>query len=197
VSILKIISRKHWHAKNAKKIYKLPVYPVKEVHIHHSVTGWKDEAKQWKNIQLYHMVTKGWTDIAYNFGVGQSGTVYEGRGWDRQGGAAGYKHDRKSLSICAIGNFETETPTGAMVKAIGDWIVEGIERGSIHKDVKILAHRDVAATRCCGEYLYGTLDSIRKAVKQPKALPKDDTLLSELNKAKTAIDKVISKLTKA
>jgi N-acetylmuramoyl-L-alanine amidase len=195
--IKKLLNRAGWKANKPKKIYKLAVYPVKEVHIHHSVTGYKDEVKQWKNIQLYHMTKRNWTDIAYNFGVGQSGTIYEGRGWDRQGGAAGYKHDRKSLSICAIGNYETMEPTGALVEGIVQWVQEGIERGSITKDVKILAHRDVAATACCGKYLYATLDYIRKSVKQPKAEPKDDTLVSELNKAKIAIDKAIDKLTKA
>lgn len=37
------------------------------------------------DVQNYHMDTKGWADIGYNFLVGEDGLAYEGRGWDRLG----------------------------------------------------------------------------------------------------------------
>lgn len=36
-------------------------------------------------MQTYHMESKNWDDIAYNFIVGGDGAVYEGRGWEKQG----------------------------------------------------------------------------------------------------------------
>jgi len=194
VSKLKdFIKRISWEARAAKKAYNLPVYPVKEVYIHHSVTGSSKEAATWKSIQMYHMVQRNWTDIAYNFGVGQSGKIYEGRGWRRQGGATGAKKDRHSLSICAIGNFEETVPTKKMIDAIVNWIQIGIERGSIVQDVKVLAHKDVQATLCCGKNLYAKLDDIRNALLIPiKEQP--DTALSKLESAQLLIAEAVNEL---
>lgn len=36
-------------------------------------------------MQTYHIESKSWDDIGYNFLVGGDGSVYEGRGWDKQG----------------------------------------------------------------------------------------------------------------
>lgn len=36
-------------------------------------------------MQTYHMESRNWDDIGYNFMVGGDGDVYEGRGWDKQG----------------------------------------------------------------------------------------------------------------
>ena len=36
-------------------------------------------------MQTFHMESKGWDDIGYNFMIGGDGAVYEGRGWDSQG----------------------------------------------------------------------------------------------------------------
>ena len=188
------INRFSWDARAAKRAYNLPVYPVKEVYIHHSVTGASKEESTWRNIQTYHMVQRNWTDIAYNFGVGQSGKIYEGRGWRRQGGATGAKKDRHSLSICAIGNFEKIKPTQKMLDAIVHWIQIGIERGSIVPDVKILAHKDVQATLCCGKHLYAKLDYIRESLATPEKETNIDTTLSKLDQAQKLINQAISEL---
>ena len=188
------INRLSWDARAAKRAYNLPTYPVKEVYIHHSVTGSTKEESTWRNIQTYHMVQRNWTDIAYNFGVGQSGKIFEGRGWRRQGGATGAKKDRHSLSICAIGNFEKIKPTQKMLDAIVHWIQIGIERGAIVPDVKILAHKDVQPTLCCGKHLYAKLDYIRDALAAPKEVPKVDNKLSNLKEAQLLINSVIKEL---
>lgn len=36
-------------------------------------------------MQTYHMESKRWDDIGYNWLVGGDGAVYEGRGWDKLG----------------------------------------------------------------------------------------------------------------
>ena len=188
------INRYSWEARAAKKAYNLPVYPVKEVYVHHSVTGSTKEETTWRNIQTYHMVQRNWTDIAYNFGVGQSGKIYEGRGWRRQGGATGAKKDRHSLSICAIGNFEKTKPTQKMLDAIVHWIQIGIERGSISPNVTILGHKDVQATKCCGKHLYEKLDYIRDALAAPIELPKLDNSVSKLKEAQMLITQVLKEI---
>lgn len=52
------------------------------------------------------MNTRKWSDIGYNFLVGEDGNVYEGRGWGKTGAhTVGY--NSKSVGICFIGNFES------------------------------------------------------------------------------------------
>ncbi len=47
------------------------------------------EATTLRGWQRYHMNTKGWLDIAYNYAIGNSGTVYRLRGENRAGATRG------------------------------------------------------------------------------------------------------------
>lgn len=189
--------RRIWGALAAKYAYNLRTRPVRLVYIHHGAThvpfnlmdedgdGVPDgEEATWKQYQRFHMTSRGWSDIAYNFGVGQSGSVLEGRGWLRIGGATGHPDDSKSLAICAIGNFEVQRPTEALIQAIAQWIITGIELGHIHPDAEIRGHRDKPyGTSCPGKYLYAELPKIRSMVADGRVSTEDtmDTPLSELN----------------
>lgn len=177
---LTINTRRLWDALAAKRSYNLPSrnVPVKVVYIHHGASMIADSLKDldgdgvpdleesvWKGYQVYHMYTRGWTDIAYNFGVGLSGSILTGRGWVRQGGATGSPDDSYSLSICAIGNFEKQRPSPEMLNAIAQWILTGIEKGHIHPDVEIRGHKDKPyGTACPGKHLYVKLPTIRSMV---------------------------------
>lgn len=35
-------------------------------------------------MQTFHIESRGWGDIAYNFLVGGDGSIYVGRGWDTE-----------------------------------------------------------------------------------------------------------------
>lgn len=173
-----IFLRRVWDALAAKYRYLLPVYPVTDVYIHHGASFAPDDVRDQdgdgipdeeeriaRAYQRHHMFTRGWSDIAYNFLVGLSGSILEGRGWRHQGGATGSPYDRHSLSICAIGNFQTQEPTEEMVQAIIGWIITGIELGHIAPDVRIHGHRDASSTSCPGFNLYQHLPRIRSEVR--------------------------------
>lgn len=53
------------------------------------------------------MDTKHWSDIGYNFIVGEDGNVYEGRGWGKQG-AHSKNFNNKSIGICIIGDYTSK-----------------------------------------------------------------------------------------
>ncbi len=187
-----------WSALAAKYAFKLSTRPVPVVYIHHGASfapltlrdldgdGIPDnEEFIWAGYQSHHMFTRNWSDIAYNFGVGMSGSVLEGRGWLRIGGATGSPDDLNSLSICAIGNFQTQHPTDDMINAIVQWIILGIELGHIAPDVEIRGHKDKPyATACPGQFLYAELPKIRSMVADGRVSTEDtmDTPLSELHK---------------
>tara|TARA_R110000751_G_scaffold69695_5_gene141407 strand:- start:2025 stop:2576 length:552 start_codon:yes stop_codon:yes gene_type:complete len=145
-----------------------------------------NEEAIWHSYQRYHMDTRGWTDIAYNFGVGQSGSILAGRGWKRQGGATGSPDDRESLSICAIGNFEKQYPTDAMVDAIVGWIKRGVKNGHITPNPTIKGHKDKPyGTSCPGKNLYAKLPAIRSALALKE--PTEEAALAEIKALRSKI----------
>jgi peptidoglycan hydrolase-like protein with peptidoglycan-binding domain len=54
-------------------------------------------------IQNYHMDSRGWDDIGYNFLVDTAGRVYVGRGFDVLGAHAS-GHNRTHIGVCFIGS---------------------------------------------------------------------------------------------
>ena len=192
----RILPRSLWNAIARKWRVTLPTHPVRTVYLHHGASGdipdaWRDldgdgvpdyEEAIWRSYQRFHMVNRRWSDIAYNFGAGQSGSILEGRGWRVQGGATGSPDDASSLSICAIGNFDKVRPTPALLEAIAQWLAQGVRRGDIHPKFELKGHRDKPyGTNCPGRYLYPEIAGIRARV--------DQILNGEDETMDTAIDK--------
>jgi N-acetylmuramoyl-L-alanine amidase len=79
-----IVSRAEWGARAPSTTLSNLPNPVTYAVIHHSAgapcTTKASCITTVKNIQTYHMNTNGWSDIGYNFLVGEDGNVYEGRG---------------------------------------------------------------------------------------------------------------------
>lgn len=119
-----IVSRATWGARAPTSRTTLAT-PVPIVVIHHttgsSCTTIDKCMEQIRGFQNYHMNSngiqlrlisgssftflfflKGWSDIGYNFLVGEDGSVYEGRGWTTVG-AHCYGYNSRS-----IGNRSTE-----------------------------------------------------------------------------------------
>jgi peptidoglycan hydrolase-like protein with peptidoglycan-binding domain len=126
------------------------------IFIHHTAGPTSQSVR---NVQDFHMDSRGWSDIAYSFLVHQDGTIYEGRGWNIQGG---HTRDYNSIShaFCFIGNTQNVDPTPAALASIA-WLVKEAERK--YGNQLILGHRDAASTACPGEKLYAKLDYIINA----------------------------------
>ena len=61
------------------------------------------DAQILRSVQRYHMEHNGWSDIGYNFAVGQDGRLYELRGWDVAGAHAGTRRiNRRSHGLLFI-----------------------------------------------------------------------------------------------
>ncbi|HEX3222116.1 MAG TPA: FG-GAP-like repeat-containing protein [Nocardioides sp.] len=129
-----------------------------------------------RSIYAYHVKSRGWSDIGYNFLVDRFGRIWEGRygGVDRPVVGAhtlGFNDD--SFAASAIGNYQIVQPSAAMIQAYGAlyaWklSLHGVDASSTHQYVTsrwfqaINGHRDAASTLCPGQYLYDKLPKIRK-----------------------------------
>jgi hypothetical protein len=162
-----IVSRTAWGARNPTRITPLNT-PVRRLIVHHGASpagrSATDERALIRSYQSLHMDTRGWTDIAYNILIGQSGTAYEGRGPDRQGGATGSPWDAESISICLVGNFQTDIPTPELVDTLVAVIRDLIDSGHLTVDVEITGHIDHFSTACPGSNVVALLPEIRRRV---------------------------------
>ncbi len=129
-----------------------------------------------RSIYAYHVKSRGWSDIGYNYLVDRFGRIWEGRygGIDRAVVGAhtlGFNDD--SFAASAIGNYELVKPSQAVLQAYGALFawklsLHGVDASSTRQYVTtrwfqaINGHRDAAATACPGQFLYDKLPMIRR-----------------------------------
>lgn len=104
-------------------------------------------------IQTFHVESRGWYDIGYNFMVAGDGSAYYGRGWDYQG-AHTLGYNKYSIGIAFIGTFTSNAPPKKQIDAALKLISQGVALGKIAKDYKLFGHRQLASTLSPGDRLY-------------------------------------------
>ncbi|XP_045158541.2 peptidoglycan recognition protein 3-like isoform X2 [Mercenaria mercenaria] len=153
-----IIARSQWGARSPKSqtgMKSTPLYAV----IHHGAGSrcyTEDKCKKTvQGYQNYHMDTRKWVDIGYNFIVGEDGNVYEGRGWGIRGAHAGtVDSNEKSLGICVIGDFSSTVPNLIAQNTVKQLIACAESNKKLASTYTIRAHRDLKSTSCPGERFY-------------------------------------------
>ncbi|RYB91473.1 hypothetical protein EUA06_09115 [Nocardioides glacieisoli] len=133
-----------------------------------------------RSIYAYHVKSRGWSDIGYNFLVDRFGRIWEGRfgGVDKPVvGAHTLNYNQYSFAMSAIGNFDTVQPPDAMLRAYGQLFawklsLHGVNPASTSQRIgsrtfqAINGHRDAGSTACPGKYLYAQLPLIRQYASQ-------------------------------
>ncbi|HET6561098.1 MAG TPA: FG-GAP-like repeat-containing protein [Marmoricola sp.] len=128
-----------------------------------------------RGIYAYHTLSRGWSDVGYNFLVDRFGRIWEGRagGIDRPVVGAhtlGFNDD--SFAMSAIGNFEEVRPSEAVIDAYAALMawklsLHGVAADDTRQYVTsryfqaINGHRDAGSTACPGRYLYERIPDIR------------------------------------
>lgn len=190
-----IFSRASWGARPPKAAYAYTV--AGHVAVHHTASVADFEATTWdacaarvRAIQTWHMDTNGWNDIGYAYVVCRHGDVFQAREDDDDATDVHGAHDgfnRGSTSVSAFGYFHApydQHPTPEQLSAVvslASWIAS--RRGfdplgrSLYEAFggpadNVYGHRDVSATACPGDHLYGLLPEIRstaaeRALHQP------------------------------
>ena len=151
---VKIISRKDWGAKpNRTKFSTLG--EVKGLVVHWSAypiaVGNQAEIDQCKQIQRLHQEDRGWNDVAYNFLVGDTGQIYEGRGFGNRSAAQGGNNrqeinynNKHYVAVCWLGGSNpTDKPSNKAIQAVR----------YLHKEVggELRPHSSFKQTSCPGD----------------------------------------------
>lgn len=157
---LQIMSRFDWLAIPAKTSLSDLNLPVSRVIIAHTVSDGcftpAECAFRVRDIQKFHMETRGWDDIAYNFLIGGDGHVYEGRGFDKYGACVkGFNID--SICIAFIGTFTNVAPTNRQLEIAQQLLLDGIKLNKLKSDYRLYGHRQLATTESPGEKLYNII----------------------------------------
>jgi hypothetical protein len=176
-----IYSRAQWGAN--EKIREKASLHYGDVHagfVHHTVNANNYTRSEvpgiLRSIYAYHVQSRGWSDIGYNYLIDRFGRIWEGRygGVDRPVVGAhtlGFNDD--SFAASAIGNYQIAKPSRAMIQAYATLFawklsLHGVTASSTHQYVTsrwfqaINGHRDAEATLCPGQYLYKRIPDIRR-----------------------------------
>lgn len=175
-----IFSRAQWGADERLRDSSPPqYYEVRAGFVHHTVNANNYTKSQVpgiiRGIYSYHVRSRGWADIGYNFLVDRFGRIWEGRagGVDRPVvGAHTAGYNNYSFAMSAIGNYDITQPSSAMINAYGALFawklsLHGVSASATSqvlgtkKFKAINGHRDAGSTACPGRYLYAQLGTIR------------------------------------
>lgn len=142
------ISRASWKARKPDAITRISERERRYFVVHHTAGPLTQTVRE---IQNFHMDTRGWADIGYNFLVHpRTGDVYEGRGWGVVGAHA-EGHNREALGVCVIGN--NPELSAAARNALSQLYTDACRRAD--RTLLLRGHRQMsgAATACPGERL--------------------------------------------
>ena len=141
--------------------------------IHHTVSPNHDSKTvkaRLRQIQAYHMFSRGYCDIAYNYLVSADGRIWQGRGARRIGGHT-FNENTGNVGIAWIGNFTSRSPDAVQLcnnARLLRWLHAKFPALDLTRtDVK--GHRQhggaSGATSCPGDALYRRLDDLVRMAK--------------------------------
>ncbi|MEJ7774445.1 MAG: FG-GAP-like repeat-containing protein [Nocardioidaceae bacterium] len=175
-----IYSRAQWGAdERIRNKASLSYFEVHAGFVHHTVNANEYSRAEVpgiiRSVYAYHVQSRGWSDVGYNFLVDRFGRIWEGRygGVDRPVvGAHTLGYNDNAFAMSAIGNFDIKQPSAGMVAAYGALFawklsLHGVNAASMKQSVgsrnfpAVNGHRDADSTACPGKYLYAKLAKIR------------------------------------
>jgi len=145
---MQFISRDEWGALDSGKPLSTFKRAPEGVVVHHTTGSGVDPWQRIKQHDKYHVKTRGWKSIAYNWLVsGETGEIFEGRGWKQ--GAATKGQNSKTTSISYIGSGDDLTHNG---KEAILTVIEAL-RKEYGDHLWVKCHRDFGTTYCPGDGL--------------------------------------------
>jgi len=122
------------------------VASIRWIVLHHSA-GPADQTPE--SIARFHIETRGWSGIAYNYLIYEDGRIFAARPLDVVP-ACVKGHNEESLCICFVGDFSARPPSPTAIAA-GVWLTH-LLRNAYTQIVGVRGHREMPdqATPCPG-----------------------------------------------
>jgi len=170
-----IISRSGWGANEGYMTWEPEYSEVKAIVIHHTAGEEKTHINQIdavRNLYYGHAVLYGWGDIGYNYIIDVEGNIYEGR-YGGNGVIGGHTlgYNTGTIGVTLIGDYNVRNVDTVQYNALIDLLaylsyINYLDpQGEVflkNKNIStIVGHRDLNATSCPGNTLYGRLNDIR------------------------------------
>ncbi|HEY3561821.1 MAG TPA: N-acetylmuramoyl-L-alanine amidase [Kribbella sp.] len=183
-----MVSRKRWGADERLRTYNgascaRPKYTttVLAAFVHHTADRNDYTRTQVpamvRAMYAYHVKSRGWCDLGYNFLVDRFGRIFEGRYGGAQLpvlGAHTASYNANSFGVAVIGNFEQAAPPAVMLESTARVIAWKLDANYRSPSATIVldgtrlhtvsGHRDTKATACPGTQLYNKLGWLRQRV---------------------------------
>ncbi|EFN77212.1 peptidoglycan-recognition protein LC isoform X1 [Harpegnathos saltator] len=160
VTSVRFVERNEWGAQPPSQPLTRLKLPVPYVIISHTATDFCTTQSECtfhvRFAQTFHIESRKWSDIGYNFLVGGDGLAYVGRSWDYVG-AHSFGFNNRSIGISFIGTFNSVIPPKVQLHAAQKIIELGVKAGKIAPDYKLLGHRQISKTLSPGDALYSIL----------------------------------------
>ena len=186
--IMDIRTREWWRAREPKAVRKLPQGPAPEVIFHWPGVDYgirKALQEVLRSIQDYHLDSKEWYDIAYNFAVDRNGTIVALRGFGVEGGHT-KDHNDRSLGILLLLNLDEEVST-PMTDAVAQLLRHAESEGHISRKTTILGHNELANKPCPGPSGQALVDVLKDGGWWDNRSDGSPIISPELEKAYTEI----------
>lgn len=144
--------------------------------VHHSagVNSANDWSAVVRSIWDFHVNTRGWDDVGYNWLVDPNGVIYEGRGTDLIG-AHFCGRNTNTEGICLLGDFTEITPTQDAFNKLVQFLawkscdqnlypIDRVRHAPSNATLlQVSGHRDGCNTACPGNSFYPLFDNLREA----------------------------------
>lgn len=182
-----IVSRKGWSADESwRNINKGCATPridqtIKAAIVHHTAGSNNYSAAQSasivRGIYAFHVKSRGWCDVGYNFLVDRYGTIFEGRAGGVRlpvHGAHATEWNTNTVGVSFMGDFEAAAPPAGMLESgakLIAWKLDGNYRDPLGrvtlagKNINVISgHGDVLSTSCPGRNIRSRFGSFRSSV---------------------------------
>jgi hypothetical protein len=174
----RVYTRKEWGAVPPKRAPRVLNRPPDHIIVHHTAspnTGERSQAHAFglsRQIQRFHMDSRGWDDIGEQLTISRGGFVMEGRTGSLQAiqrndlviGAQSLHHNEHTLGIENEGTYMKEDVPDKLWESLIEVCAWLCTAHSLNPGTAIVGHRDYNDTDCPGDVLYRRLPHLRKEV---------------------------------
>lgn len=174
----RIYTRKEWGAEAPRRPPRVLDRPPDHIIVHHTASPNTQETSRAhafelsRQIQHFHMSTRGWDDIGEQLTISRGGHVMEGRAGSLEAiarnelvvGAQSLHHNKHTLGIENEGTYIQDEVPDRLWKSLVEVCAWLCTAHDLDPATAIVGHRDYNDTDCPGDALYRRLPRLRKEV---------------------------------